>query len=240
MTLDELILEGEAILAKSVESFTGMTFVQNESYDPWKRKALMFLQTYYPQNPQLKTFEGCVAANNHASYCRACLSILKAFRDVQPKEIKVDYEGTLATIFNRFHIIARQLLRRYSNRPTLSIKDEYDVQDLLHALLKEHFDDVRPEEWTPSYAGGCNRMDFLLKEEEIAIEVKMTRDGLKDKEIGDQLIIDIAKYEEHPNCKQLYCFVYDSEQILRNPRGLEKDLEKRANKIGVKVFIRPI
>lgn len=240
MTLDDLIFEGETILSNSKTSNMGITYVPEESYDPWKRKALMFLQEFYPQHPQVQTFEQHVTSNNSIHHCRVCVSILTAFREIQPKEIKVDYDGTLATIFNRFHIIARQLLRRYSNRPTLSIKDEYDVQDLLHALLKEHFDDVRPEEWTPSYAGGCNRMDFLLKEEEIAIEVKMTRDGLKDKEIGDQLIIDIAKYEEHPSCKQLYCFVYDCEGILRNPRGLEKDLEKRANKIGVKVFIRPI
>lgn len=240
MSLDELISEGEAILSCSEKNSMGIASVPEELYDPWKRKALMFLQELYSQHPQVQTFEQRVASNNSIHNCRVCVSILMAFREIQPKEMKVDYEGKLETIFNRFHIIARQLLRRYSNRPTLSIKDEYDVQDLLHALLKEHFDDVRPEEWTPSYAGGCNRMDFLLKEEEIAIEVKMTRDGLKDKEIGDQLIIDIAKYEEHPNCKQLYCFVYDSEEILRNPRGLEKDLEKRANKIGVKVFIRPI
>jgi hypothetical protein len=24
-------------------------------------------------------------------------------------------------------------------------------QDLLHTILKLHFDDIRPEEWTPSY-----------------------------------------------------------------------------------------
>lgn len=91
--------------------------------------------------------------------------------------------------------------RRHSSRSTLEVTDEYDVQDLLNAILRLHFDDVRPEEWTPSYAGGNNRMDFLLKDDEISIEVKMTRDGLKDKELGEQLIIDIAKYKEHPNCK---------------------------------------
>lgn len=38
----------------------------------------------------------------------------------------------------------------------------------------------------PSYAGGSKRMDFLLKDGEIAIEVKMMiRNGLKDKEIGE-------------------------------------------------------
>lgn len=45
----------------------------------------------------------------------------------------------------------------------LFLEDEYDVQDLPHALLLLYFDDVRAEEWTPSYAGKSARMDFLLK-----------------------------------------------------------------------------
>ena len=106
-------------------------------------------------------------------------------------------------------------------------------------MLRLHFDDVRPEEWTPSYAGAANRMDFLLKDEEIAIEIKMTRPGLRDKELGEQLIIDIAKYHGHPNCKCLYCFVYDPEGIIRNPRGMEKDLEELGKGFPVKVLIRP-
>ena len=32
----------------------------------------------------------------------------------------------------------------------LSVTDEYDVQDLFHAILLLHFDDVRAEEVTPS------------------------------------------------------------------------------------------
>jgi len=83
-------------------------------------------------------------------------------------------------------------------------------------------------------------MDFLLKDEEIAIEIKMTRPGLKDKDLGDQLIIDIAKYQSHPNCKCLYCFVYDPDGIIRNPRGIEKDLEKLGKEISVKAYIRPL
>lgn len=78
----------------------------------------------------------------------------------------------LENIFNKFHIIARQLLIRRENRSTLEITDEYDVQDLLHSLLRLYFDDVRPEEWAPSYAGSSSRMDFLLKEIKIVIEVK--------------------------------------------------------------------
>lgn len=68
----------------------------------------------------------------------------------------------------------------------------------------------------------------------------MTRSGLKDKELGEQLIIDIAKYQNHPNCKCLYCFVYDPDDIIRNPRGIEKDLEKLGKDFLVKVYIRPV
>jgi hypothetical protein len=42
---------------------------------------------------------------------------------------------------------------------------------------------VRREEWTPSYAGGSAKADFLLKEEGIVIEVKKTRQGLSVSDI---------------------------------------------------------
>jgi len=48
------------------------------------------------------------------------------------------------------------------NNWALEIRDEYDVQNLLHAILKLHFEDIRPEEWAPSYAASSKRMDFLL------------------------------------------------------------------------------
>ena len=127
-------------------------------------------------------------------------------------------------ICGRFHLAAGQLKHRREGRSTLDIRDEYDVQDLLHALLRLHFDDIRPEEWTPSYAGGAARMDFLLKAEQIVLEAKMTRAGLGPKEVSEQLIIDAARYKTHPDCKTLVCFVYDPEGIVKNPRGVEADL----------------
>ena len=129
-------------------------------------------------------------------------------------------------ICSRFHLVARQLRNRHDNRSTLEISDEYDVQDLLHSLLKIHFDDIRPEEWTPSYAGASSRMDFLLKNERIVIETKMMRKGLGSKELGDQLLVDIERYKEHPDCATLFCLVYDPEWVIPNPEGLENDLSK--------------
>jgi len=145
----------------------------------------------------------------------------------------------LENLFSRFHNVSRQLRNRYSNRDTLDVSDEYDVQDLLHSLLKINFKDIRAEEWTPSYAGKSSRMDFLLKEEEIVIEVKMTRKGLGEREIGSQLLEDIGRYQVHPNCKTLLCFVYDPQGIIGNPDGLETDLNKEIDNMIVKTFIRP-
>lgn len=142
-------------------------------------------------------------------------------------------------LVNRFHTIVRQLKIRYQKRETIEINDEYDVQDLLHALLKIFFDDIRNEEWTPSYAGSSARVDFLLKKEKIVIEVKKTRKTLREKQIGNELIIDIERYKVHPACKILLCFVYDPEGYVSNPTGLENDLSRKNNNFEVKVLIVP-
>jgi hypothetical protein len=142
-------------------------------------------------------------------------------------------------IIKRFHLIARQLRARYSGRPTIEIENEYDVQDLFHSLLRLYFDDVRAEEYTPSYAGSSSRVDFLLKQEKLVIEIKKTRKGLGAKEVGEQLIIDSQRYQSHPDCGQLICFVYDPEGRVVNPRGIENDLTKEINGVPVSVYIAP-
>ena len=106
-------------------------------------------------------------------------------------------------------------------------------------MLKIFFDDLRAEEYTPSYAGSASRVDFLLKQEQIVIEIKKTRKNLGAKEVGEQLIVDSQRYQSHPNCGQLICFVYDPEGRIANPRGIENDLTQEINGVPVSVFITP-
>jgi hypothetical protein len=145
----------------------------------------------------------------------------------------------LRKTLRRFHGVALQLTHRHQNRETLQVTDEYDVQDLLHALLRLNFDDVRPEEWTPSYAGKSSRVDFFLKPEQIIVEVKKTRTGLSNKEVGDQLIIDIHRYASLQGCKTLICFVYDPAGLILNPRGFESDLGGSRDGLIVEVIVTP-
>jgi hypothetical protein len=143
----------------------------------------------------------------------------------------------LNRLLRRFHRMARQIKRRHDNRLGFPIQDEYDLQDLLHAVFRGLFDDIRSEEHTPSYAGGASRMDFLLKAEQIVIETKFASASLRDKQLGEELIVDIGRYQSHPDCKTLICFVYDPEGNLRNPAGLEADLSRAHGKLEVKVIV---
>lgn len=171
------------------------------------------------------------------------LSSLPEYKIKKSKNhIAVDAEviESLGNLFSKFHGIVISLRNRHGNRPAFEIDDEYDVQDLLYSLLILYFEDIRREEWTPSYVGGSARMDVLLKKEKIVIECKKTRKGLGTKEVGDQLVIDIARYRKHADCKTLVCFVYDPERIIKNPKGLQGDLEgESSSDFQILIYIKP-
>ena len=151
---------------------------------------------------------------------------------------KVKFAG-IEAIANRFHAVVMQLRQRHDTRTTIDVNDEYDVQDLFHALLKLFFNDIRAEEWNPSYAGGSSRSDFLLPEISTVVEIKKTRHSMTTKQLGEQLIVDIAKYKKHPQCARLICFVYDPEGRINNPRGIENDLSSCDNELDVRTIIVP-
>lgn len=158
-------------------------------------------------------------------------------KKAQPAPEPVADIQLVSRLLRRFHRAVRQLKHRHDDRPGISISDEYDVQDFLHALLRSLFDDIRSEEYCPSYAGGASRIDFLLKAESIAIEVKLASSSLRDKKIGEQLLIDVQRYKAHPGCKTLFCLVYDPQGEIRNPAGLESDLTKKHDALDVQVIV---
>ncbi|HMY40323.1 MAG TPA: hypothetical protein PK011_13435, partial [Marinagarivorans sp.] len=157
---------------------------------------------------------------------------------VVDKGEKIKFDG-IETIANRFHAVVMQLRQRYDSRTTIDVNDEYDVQDLFHSLLRLFFNDIRAEEWNPSYAGGSSKSDFLLPEIGTVVEIKKTRKSMTTKQLGEQLIVDIAKYKKHPQCARLICFIYDPEGRVNNPRGIENDLSNCDSDLDVRTIIVP-
>jgi hypothetical protein len=72
----------------------------------------------------------------------------RAKRQAQEIERAKQQESHTAILIKRvlanFDKAARQLRRRYDDRTPYTIADEYDVQDLLHAILRAYFDAVSP------------------------------------------------------------------------------------------------
>jgi hypothetical protein len=129
------------------------------------------------------------------------------------------------------------LTHRHAGRPPFVIEDEYDLQDLLHGLLRLFFDDVRPEDYVPERGGGRSRVDFVLKSEKIVVETKMTRAALGGRQVGDELIIDIERYRAHPDCAALVAVIYDPERRITNRRTLEADLSRTREGLVVRVLV---
>jgi hypothetical protein len=139
----------------------------------------------------------------------------------------------------RFHVVARQLRLRGEYRSTVNVEDECDVQDLMHALLRQHFDDIGTDEWTPGYSNGTPRTTYLLDHDRLAIVVKKTKTGLSRKDLADQVRIDVERYRERGRCTHLLCFIYDPEGRIGNPRGLESELTTASEHFTVDVFVGP-
>jgi len=145
----------------------------------------------------------------------------------------------IKVICHRFNSLAAKMQSRRAPREPLLIQDEYDVQYLLAAILEVFFDNVRPEEWTPSYLGGAKRVDFYLPAFDIFIEVKMTRPKLEDKELGAQLAEDLMYYKKHPKCKNLICFVYNPGNYLKNKSTIVEDVQNNGIGLDAIALIEP-
>jgi hypothetical protein len=74
-----------------------------------------------------------------------------------------DAMRVITNLCDRFPVLANTLKTRHNGRTTIEITDEYDVQDLFTAVLKLHFDDVRPEEWNPKLCGEFEQNRFLIE-----------------------------------------------------------------------------
>lgn len=221
--------------------------VDNSKFIKWRYKTLNLFNNINVEEYRIRTFESEITINQFHVAEKGVSIIESIIEDVEEGNLDInsnlkdnlDKIQILEEMLINFHRVVRQLRNRYDDRSALEIKDEYDVQDLLHALLLIHFDDIRPEEYTPSCAGATSRMDFLIKDINTVIETKMTRETLKDKQLGEELIIDIEKYAKHPDCERLYCFVYDPKEFIKNPKGLERDLSNNSDEIEVKTIIVP-
>ncbi len=125
--------------------------------------------------------------------------------------------GLLEQLLRRLPAAVRQLRERHGGRPTLHVRDQFDLEDLLRAALHLQFEDVRRLLRTPRYATGT-RTDFVVGPDRVALTAKLAADEAR---LASELQEDVAYYEGDAGCSYLVVFVYDAAHVLPDPRQFE-------------------
>jgi predicted RNA-binding Zn-ribbon protein involved in translation (DUF1610 family) len=159
-------------------------------------------------------------------YCPTCGAAFPWTNQRRPP--KREALVVLENLLHRLPRALRELRVRHADRPPFRVVDERDLEDLLRALLPLHFDDIRPESRTPSYAA-ATRTDFLLMPEGIALTLKFAQPSLVE-----QLREDAAYYRRERKARVLVAFLHDPEATLREPHLLSAAVAEAGEELEVR------
>lgn len=150
----------------------------------------------------------------------------------------LDAVATVLDIGNRYLLVRRSLGKHPHGRDPLKFENEWDDQYVFRSLLSLFFEDIRDEDPVQTTAGSGSRIDFVLPDFALGIELKHTRPTLKDEELGQELATDVARYKSRSDITHLLCLVFDYNGNVRNPRALEKDLSRSNSDPGLTVTVK--
>lgn len=108
------------------------------------------------------------------------------------------------------------------------------MQRMLYSLLLPVFPLIRQEvESDNDYSG--MRADLYLKEYDLIIETKCTRDNMNEKKLIEELGADGFHYQ----AKTIFFFVYDKNNIIKNPDAFKAAFKREREKDGktIKVIL---
>jgi hypothetical protein len=146
----------------------------------------------------------------------------------------------LEILLRRLPRVARQLRSRHADRPPFRLVDDYDLEDLLRALLVLEFEAVHSESRTPSYADGV-RTDWRLPTAEsdpsLMLTTKRITPGLDERALVRQLEEDVGYYERRGTAGVLVIYLFDPEGLLPDPAGLEAVWSRRDGDLEVRCIL---
>lgn len=167
--------------------------------------------------------------------------------DLEKSLLKIKYinkssDEVIRDILNNFSNAVQKITKdRRKEHLEFKIEDEYDVQDILYVVLKSIFPTIRDEDPIPKVGAKSTKIDLILREEKILIEVKMIK-GKDSNETHfiEQLKIDFESYHECKWLKKLFCFVYDpfkKTKDISNFRDLNGNRTKGEHSFNVELII---
>jgi hypothetical protein len=163
----------------------------------------------------------------------------EALPEVEPSRERL---ALVMQVLNALPVVERILKDRGHDRAPFLIENEYDLQDLLFALLRSAFDDAQREVWTPKQAGSAKRIDMVIPSADALIETKFVRDKAHGKQVANELRVDFESYHGHEHCRNLIAVCLDPGRHIIDPAQFERDLsglrKKNEHEFNVTVLVR--
>lgn len=161
---------------------------------------------------------------------------------LQTKFVNKNADEVVRDVLNNFsNAIQKIISGRRLNHPNFKIEDEYDVQDISYVILKSIFPNLREEDPIPKVGAKSTKIDLILREEKILIEVKMIKaKDSNETHFIEQLKADFESYHECKWLRKLFCFVYDPYKKTRdisNFYDLNGERTKGEHNFNVEVIV---
>lgn len=158
-----------------------------------------------------------------------------------------DEIGWILAMLRRFDIAARALRdrpRQDKKQCGYIVVDEYDVQDLLFAMIKPLCNDLEREDPVPKSAGDSGRVDLCSRMLGMIIEVKYAKDDNRARAIARECKERVITYSRWPELRHLVFFVYDPEHRLPDADNFIKDLSSSifvydSKKFSINAIVSP-
>jgi hypothetical protein len=143
------------------------------------------------------------------------------FKDLRGNAVAPDV-ALLLRLCERLPEAARVLGTRKRGRPGFTIGDEYDAQDLLHALVRSTFKYAVVEEPIGIVGGGpSSRADLALEDLGVIVELKFARGPGDQDRMVKEFAEDLLLYTKWAPL-QTFIFVIVNSRDLRDPEALER------------------
>ncbi len=114
----------------------------------------------------------------------------------------------------------------FEKRTEIRFTDEPELQNFIYSLLRSLFESTEFEDPTEKICETSNRLDFVLKDHKIIIEVKYVRDKRHAKKISEELSIDYPRYKQSKYGQTIINYIYDPNNHIANHGLFKKELKK--------------
>ncbi len=112
--------------------------------------------------------------------------------------------------------------RNRKGKASYNISDEYDVQDLLHTIIRCYLKySVQEEPIGIVAAASSSRADIVIEDLGTIIELKYVHGPSDQKRLVDEYAKDLIQYAQWPHLKSFIYVIYNSAD-LREPEAFEK------------------